>query len=122
MKYYNSKQAQTMNEKFGRKDLVLQKYFSAPNTWGADVLFNEKGEIENIEICKLSDVTNNGETWTHYANVCRCDDDTAWEINTQFNGDSESAMWVYMHYKRFADAIRFVATCDFKTLKPLYVY
>lgn len=121
MKYYNYSQYEQMKKKaFNWKIYgILEKYFG--DGFGASVLFDENGNVENIEICKLSDVTVNGATWTHYANIALWDDGT-WEINSQFNGEREDEMWVFGYYKRFANACKCVANGKFENMKPIKIY
>ncbi len=121
MKYYNYEQFKQMKKKaFNWKiDGILNKYFD--DTFGADVLCDMNGNVDTIEICKLSDVSVNSETWTHYANIVLWDDGT-WEVNSQFNGEREDEMWVYVYYKRFADACKCVANGKFENMKPIKIY
>lgn len=124
MKYYNYEQVAKMSEKANFKyDAVLSAYFDDEKIkYGLNVLFDEKGDVELIEVCKLFNITQNGETWTHYANIQRKDDDGTWEVNEQFKGQNEDEMWVYAYYKRFADACKCVATGKFKKMKPIKIY
>lgn len=71
MKYYNYAQSSQMKKKAWnwKLDGVLERYFGDRNKWGANVLFDEHGNADTIEICKLSDVTEKSETWTHYATI-----------------------------------------------------
>ena len=122
MVYYHYEQREQMKNlrENQKKDETLQKYFSDGKKWGACILFNENGKVENIEISKLTDVTQNHETWNHYANILLWDDGT-WEVNSQFNGKNEDEMWIFGYYKRFADAVRRVQL-GIENLKVLKVY
>ena len=123
MQYYHHEQFTQMKTKASNKklDVVLQKHFPQNNKWGANVLFDEDGYIDTIEICKLSDVTLKGATWTHYATISLYDDGT-WEVFSQFNGTMEDELWVFAYYKRFADACKCIANGKFKTMKPIKTY
>lgn len=122
MQYYHHEQFTQIKTKASNKklDVILQKHFPQ-NKWGANVLFDEDGYIDTIEICKLSDVTLKGATWTHYATISLYDDGT-WEVFSQFNGATEDELWVFAYYKRFADACKCVANGKFKTMKPIKTY
>ena len=124
MKYYNYEQYTQMKKKAWNWKLyaVLDAYFDEESDdYGIKVLFDEKGNAELFEVCKLSNVTQNGATWTHYANIQLADDGT-WEVNEQFKGKNEDEMWVYAYYKRFADACKCIATGKFKKMKPIKIY
>ena len=95
MQYYHHEQKEKMlsNPCNKKLDAVLQKYFPENDKWGACVLFN-RGNVETIEINKLSDVTQKGSTWTHYASIGvyqsnDSNDGQYWEVYSQFNGEKE---------------------------------
>lgn len=129
MRYYHYEQTRKMKAKaFNWKlDGVLQKYFPDNDKWGADVLFDPSNDnADLIEICKLSDVTQNGETWTHYATIGlykSMDDNNKqyWEVYSQFNGEKEDELWIFAYYKNFGDAVRRVAK-GIEGLKPIKIY
>ncbi len=129
MRYYNYEQTEKMKAKaFNWKlDGVLQKYFQESDKWGADVLFDlNDGNADVIEICKLSEVTQNGETWTHYATIGRyksldANNKQYWEVYSQFNGEKEDELWVFALYKNFGDAVRRVFK-GIERLKPIKIY
>lgn len=129
MRYYNYELLDKMNAKdFNRKlDGVLQKYFPDNEKWGASVLFDPSNDnADLIEICKLSDVTQNGATWTHYATIGlykSMDDNNKqyWEVYSQFNGEKEDELWIFAYYKNFGDAVRRVAK-GIEGLKPIKIY
>lgn len=100
---------------------ILEKYFGDNKKWGANVLFDEHYNADVIEICKLTDVSINGSTWTHYAHITRCGG-KGWEVSSQFNGKDEDELWVYAYYKRFADACRCVSAGKFSKMKPIKIY
>lgn len=121
MKYYHYEQRAKMlaNESNKKLDDVLNRYFADITKWGACVLF-EHGNVETIEINKLSDVTQKGETWTHYASIGKCSDGT-FEVYSQFNGEKENELWVLGYYKNFGDAVRRIAL-GIEKLKPIKIY
>lgn len=129
MIYYNYEQLNKMKAKAFNKRLdgVLQKYFPDNDKWGADVLFDPSNDnADLIEICKLSDVTQNGETWTHYATIGlykSMDENNKqyWEVYSQFNGEKEDELWIFAYYKNFGDAVRRVAK-GIENLKPIKIY
>ena len=119
MRYYNYEMAKRMvGTAF---DSALQHYFPNNDEWGACVYFTRDKDVDFMEICKLSNVSVNGSTWTHYANIQRADDGR-WEVNTQFNGEKEDEMWIYAYYKHFRVACHCIASKSFKTRKPKYIY
>lgn len=118
MRYFNYKMQLAMGH--SRKNDALQKYFPENDKWGVNILFDERGAYL-YEICKLSRVTPNMATWTHYAQIQRLDDDT-YEISSRFMGENESEMWIWTRRDRFSDAVRFIATSDFDKLKPMAIY
>ena len=118
MRYYDSR---TIEKLQCGKHEALQRYFPDNYVWGGNVLFGINKELENVEICKLSDVTVRSATWTHYANIC-CFSDGIWEVNTQFNGDNKDEMWIYKYFTSFANACRFVASGKFLNMKPIKKY
>lgn len=129
MKYYHYEQTEKMRKKaFNRKlDGVLQKYFPDNDKWGANVLFDPSNDnADLIEICKLSDVTQNGATWEHYASIglyqsADANNKQYWEVFSQFKGKNEDELWVYAYYKNFGDAVRRVFK-GVERLKPIKVY
>ena len=125
MKYYTYDQSMQMKENAWncKIDGVLNKYFGDIQKWGADVIFDENKNVETIEICKLSDVTLDGETWTHYASIGlykSVDDNNKqyWEVYSLFNGEKEDELWVFSYYKNFGDAARRVYL-GIENLKPI---
>lgn len=129
MRYYHYEQTRKMKAKAFNKRLdgVLQKYFPDNDKWGADVLFDPTNDnADLIEICKLSDVTQKGETWTHYATIGlykSMDENNKqyWEVYSQFNGEKEDELWIFAFYKNFGDAVRRVAK-GIEGLKPIKIY
>lgn len=129
MRYYHYEQSDKMKANaFNRKlDGILQKYFPENDKWGASVLFDlEEDNADLIEICKLSDVTQRGATWTHYATIGRYKSMDAnnmqyWEVYSQFNGEKEDELWIFACYKNFGDAVRRVFK-GLERLKPIKVY
>lgn len=129
MRYYHYEQSDKMKANaFNRKlDGVLQKYFPDNDKWGANVLFDPSNDnADLIEICKLSDVTQNGATWTHYATIglyksMDANNKQYWEVYSQFNGEKEDELWIFAYYKNFGDAVRRVAK-GIEGLKPIKIY
>ena len=128
MKYYNYEQRDKMKAKaFNWKlDGILQKYFPDNKKWGANVLFDEQGNADTIELCKLLDVTQNSETWEHYATIglYQSNDENNknyWEVYSQFNGKKENELWVLAYYKDFGNAARRIFL-GIERMKPLKVY
>ena len=128
MRYFNYSQAKRMITPFNwNLDGVLQRYFPDNNKWGADVIFDiEDNHADVIEICKLSDVTRKGETWTHYATIGRyksldANNKQYWEVYSQFNGEKEDELWIFAYYKNFGDAVRRVFK-GIERLKPIKIY
>lgn len=128
MKYYHSEQRAKMVKKAGnwKLDGILQKYFPDDYKWGASVLFDEQGNVELIEICKLSEVTQKSETWTHYDSIGIYKSNDAnngqyWEVYSQFNGEKEDELWIFAYYKNFGDAVRRVKL-GIEKLKPIKIY
>ena len=129
MRYYHYEQTRKMKAKAFNKRLdgVLQKYFPDNDKWGADVLFDPTNDnADLIEICKLSDVTQKGETWTHYATIGlykSMDENNKqyWEVYSQFNGEKEDELWIFAYYKNFGDAVRRVAK-GIEGRKPIKIY
>ena len=103
-----------------RLDAVLQKNFPENDKWGACVYFDEDKNVDFVEINKLSDFTQHGETWTHYATIGKYDDGT-WEVYSQFNGKNENELWVFGYYKNFGDACRRVRL-GIEKLTPIKKY
>ena len=122
MIYYNHEQKEKMLSNHCNKklDTVLQKNFPENDKWGACIIFDERGFADTIEINKLSEVTQKGETWTHYATIGKYDDGT-WEVYSQFNGKNEDELWVFCYYKNFGDACRRVRL-GIEKLKPIKRY
>lgn len=119
MRYYNYDMAKRMvGTAF---DSALQHYFPNNDEWGVCVYFTREKDVDFMEICKLSNVSVNGATWTHYANIQRADSGR-WEVNTQFNGEKEDEMWIFAYYKHFRVACHCIASNGFKTRKPKYIY
>ena len=107
MIYYNHEQKEKMlsNPCNKKLDAVLQKNFPENDKLGACIIFDESGFADTIEINKLSEVTQKGETWTHYATIGKYDDGT-WEVYSQFNGKNEDELWIFAYYNKFGDAVR----------------
>lgn len=118
MRYFNHKMQLAMG--YSRKNDALQKYFPENDKWGVNILFDDRGAYL-YEICKLSRVTPNMATWTHYAQIQRLDDDT-YEISSRFMGENENEMWIWTRRDRFCDAVEFIATSDFDKLKPIEIH
>lgn len=128
MIYYNHEQREKMKAKgFNWKlDGLLQKYFPENDKWGACIIFDERGFADTIEINKLSEVTQKGEIWTHYATIAHYkshqeSEDEYWEVYSQFNGKNEDELWVFCYYKNFGDACRRVKL-GIEKLKPIIKY
>lgn len=128
MKYYNYEQREKMLQNAQNKKLndILEKYFGDNKKWGANVLFNEQGNADTIELCKLLDVTQKGETWEHYATIglYQSNDENNknyWELYSQFNGKKENELWVLAYYKDFGNAARRIFL-GIEKMKPLKVY
>ena len=130
MIYFNTEQYASMkaNSDNLKLDAILQRIFPDNNKWGACPYF-ENGKLDFIEINKLSDVTQKGETWTHYATIGRYkskDENNGefWEVYSQFNGKLEDEMWIYGYYKYFKGACHCAASESFlnKTRKPIKIY
>lgn len=122
MIYYHHEQKEKMlsNPCNKKLDAVLQKNFPENDKWGACIIFDERGFADTIEINKLSEVTQKGETWTHYATIGKYDDGT-WEVYSQFNGKNENELWVFCYYNKFGDAVRRVKL-GIEKLKPIKKY
>lgn len=84
---------------------------------GANVLIYD-GDVENIEICRLVDADVNKATWVHYADIFKYDEGV-WEVHTRFNGEKENEMWIYKYFARFSQAVRFVKSGKFESMKPI---
>lgn len=128
MQYYCHEQLEKMKAKgFNWKlDGILQKYFPENDKWGADVCFDKDKNLDFVEINKISEVTQNSETWTHYATIglYKSNDDNNkqyWEVYSQFNGKSDDELWVFGYYKNFGDACRRVRL-GIEKLKPIKIY
>lgn len=124
MIYYHHEQREKMKAKgFNWKlDGFLQKYFPENDKWGACVYFDKDENLDFVEINKLSEVTQHGATWTHYATIGWSSERGKWEVYTQFNGKNEDELWVFGYYSRFADACRCVSTGAFRKLTPILKY
>ena len=107
MIYYNHEQKEKMlsNPCNKKLDAVLQKNFPENDKWGACVYFDKDKNLDFVEINKLSDVTQQGATWTHYVTIGKYYD-RMWEVYSQFNGKNEDELWVFCYYKNFGDACR----------------
>lgn len=131
MIYYNNEQKEKMlsNPCNKKLDAVLQKNFPENDKWGAFIIFDERGFSDTIEINKLSEVTQKGETWTHYATIgiyrvyksYQESDDEYWEVYSQFNGKNEDELWIFAYYNKFGDAVRRVKI-GIEKLKPIKKY
>lgn len=128
MYYYHYEQRAKMlaNESNKKLDDVLNKYFADRTKWGACVLFDEHCKVDTIEINKLSEVTQKGETWTHYATIGlykshQESEDEYWEVYSQFNGKNEDELWIFAYYDKFGDAVRRVKL-GIEKLKPIKKY
>ena len=122
MIYYHHEQKEKMlsNPCNKKLDAVLQKNFPENDKWGACVYFDKDKNLDFVEINKLSDVTQQGATWTHYATIGKYDDGM-WEVYSQFNGKNENELWVFCYYKNFGDACRRVRL-GIEKLKPIKKY
>ena len=122
MIYYNHEQKEKMlsNPCNKKLDAVLQKNFPENDKWGACVYFDKDKNFDFVEINKLSDVTQQGATWTHYATIGKYDDGT-FEVYSQFNGKNEDELWIFAYYKNFGDAVRRVKL-GIEKLKPIKKY
>ena len=124
--YYNNEQSVKMKKNAWnwKLDGVLEKFFDR-SKFGVSVLFDENNNAETLEICTLSNVTQKGETWSHYATIGLSQDDCGgqhWEVYSLFNGKDKNELWVFAYYKRFTDACRCIADGKFKTMKPIKKY
>ena len=122
MIYYNHEQKEKMlsNPCNKKLDAVLQKNFPENDKWGACVYFDKDKNLDFVEINKLSDVTQQGATWTHYVTIGKYYD-RMWEVYSQFNGKNEDELWVFCYYKNFGDACRRVRL-GIEKLKPIKKY
>ena len=122
MIYYNHEQREKMKAKgFNWKlDGLLQKYFPENYKWGACIYFDKDKNLDFVEINKLSDVTQQGAKWTHYATIGKYYDGT-WEVYSQFNGKNEDELWIFAYYEKFGDAVRRVKL-GIEKLKPIKKY
>ena len=122
MIYYHHEQKEKMisNPCNKKLDAVLQKNFPENDKWGACVYFDKYNNLDFVEINKLSDVTQHGAMWTHYATIGKYDVCT-WELYSQFNGKNENELWVFGYYKNFGDACRRVIL-GIEKLKPIKKY
>ena len=122
MIYYHHEQKEKMlfNPCNKKLDAVLQKNFPENDKWGACIYFEKDKNLDFVEINKLSDFTQHGATWTHYATIGKYDDGT-WEVYSQFNGKNENELWVFCYYKNFGDACRRVRL-GIEKLKPIKKY
>lgn len=122
MIYYHHEQKEKMQSNPCNKklDAVLQKNFPENDKWGACVYFDENKNVDFVEINKLSEVTQHGAMWTHYATIGKYDDCT-WELYSQFNGKNEDELWIFAYYEKFGDACRRVKL-GIEKLKPIKKY
>ena len=122
MIYYNHEQKEKMlsNPCNKKLDAVLQKYFPENYKWGACTYFDKDNNLDFVELNKLSDFTQHGATWTHYATIGKYDDGT-WEVYSQFNGKNEDELLVFGYYKNFGDACRRVRL-GIEKLTPIKKY
>ena len=122
MIYYHHEQKEKMlsNPCNKKLDTVLQKNFPENDKWGACVYFDKDKNLDFVEINKLSDVTQQGATWTHYATIGKYYDGM-WEVYSQFNGKNEDELWVFDDYKNFGDACRRIRL-GIEKLKPIKKY
>lgn len=100
---------------------ALQKHFPTNDFGVSIVLDNLAGEIDVISVDKCDGSVTGKTTWTHYANLQKCSDGS-WEVNSQFKGESEREMWIYKYFKRFADAVRYIASGGIEKDEPIGVY
>lgn len=123
MIYYHHEQKEKMlsNPCNKKLDAVLQKNFPENDKWGACIIFDERGFADTIEINKLSEVTQKGETWTHYATLEFYEIEQSWEVFSQFNGEKENELWVFGYYNDFGSAVRRVKL-GIEKLKPIKKY
>lgn len=123
MIYYHHEQREKMlsNPCNKKLDAVLQKNFPENDKWGACILFDERGFADTIEINKLSEVTQKGATWTHYATLEFYEIEQSWEVFSQFNGEKENELWVFGYYNDFGNAVRRVKL-GIEKLKPIKKY
>lgn len=127
MIYYHHEQKEKMQSNPCNKklDAVLQKNFPENDKWGACIIFDEMGFADTIEINKLSEVTQHGAMWTHYATIglykSHCFLDGYWEVYSQFNGKNEDELWILAYYEKFGDACRRVRL-GIEKLKPIKKY
>jgi len=121
MKYRSYEMADKLPAKM---KATLVKAFPTGN-FGVSVLFDKDNSVYLVTIHTVvrngEGINGNGETWTHLANIQLWDDMT-WEVNTQFNGKNEDEMWIYGYYKRFGDAVNFVAANKMKNQKPIKIW
>ena len=128
MIYYHHEQKEKMlsNPCNKKLDAVLQKNFPENDKWGACVYFDKDKNLNFVEINKLSEVTQNSATWTHYATIElyeSTDDNNKkyWEVYSQFNGKNEDELWIFAYYEKFGDAVRRVKL-GIEKLKPIKKY
>ena len=117
MRYYNYDMQKMLPKAMND---ILQKYFPTSNFGVALVLDNlATGKIDLIAIDKCNGDINR-TTWTHYANIQRCEQ--GWELNEQFKGENEKEMWIYGYFKTFGACVRNLATKGTKNRKPIKIY
>ena len=128
MIYYHHEQKEKMlsNPCNKKLDAVLQKNFPENDKLGACIIFDERGFADTIEINKLSEVTQKGATWTHYATIgiyksYQESEDEYWEVYSQFNGKNEDELWIFAYYNKFGEAVRRVKL-GIEKLKPIKQY
>ena len=121
MRYFNYDMAKRMQ--WTPENEALQKYFPDSDEWGACVYFIKDKVLDFVEINKLTNVSVNGATWTHFCNIQNMQDGR-FEVNTIFNGKKEDEMWIYGYYKHFKGACRCASSEPFrnKTRKPIEIY
>ena len=132
MNYY------TYNMQQSELDALLQAHFD--DNYGAVVSFNLDGELDSIEICKLT--SDGRETvWTHYAYIFNfsygekkdfelsegfIDIDDAFcdkygEEYRKYIGTEQTAMHIYGHFKTLGGAVRNLAKYGTKR-NPMDIY
>lgn len=119
MIYYSIEMNQKMQGT--KEDEILQKHFPNNKDWGACLILGLDKKQHHIEICKLTQCEDGKTQWEHFAQVVN-DGDGKWEVSTLFNGEKKDEMWIFAYYKRFGDAIDFIASGKIETSKPIMVY
>lgn len=116
MRYYNDDMKRILPQAM---QASLLKYFPTDD-WGVSCVLDVNGEIDLVTIDRCTD-EGRTTTWTHYANLQRCNDGT-WELNEQFKGENKQEMWIYGYFKTFGAAVRNLATKGTKERKPIKIY